>query len=327
MSANGAVYLLRWSPELTHKMYVGKTEQDPDARERYWDHLSIARHVHKRGRKDALHNAIRKYGPPELVVLFRSADPRELYLIEIELIAHYNTLAPHGYNLRTGGQGGRHSLETRQKIAEAQKVVQARPEVREAKRIAVLGDRNPSKRPEVRHKLSERQRAYMATPEGVETQTIGNIVASYNRCARAAARDCAEWNARDAELFADPSYLANVEISLRAHAARREKREARKRYMREVLAEDIGDRRTVRRPARRAEREYRHLLDRAVNLARLNGDGTVSRRAVRADIRRTSDMVASAISAVFSRAEIAAMADRIAAAGSMILSHQAAHPS
>lgn len=63
--------------------------------------------------------AIRKYGPESFTVEdVLECDISDLNQGEIDFIEKLNTLAPHGYNLMTGGGNGRHhSLETRKKIS------------------------------------------------------------------------------------------------------------------------------------------------------------------------------------------------------------------
>jgi hypothetical protein len=41
--------------------------------------------------------------------------------MEIKYIEQYNSLAPNGYNLRLGGNSGRHHIETKQKISDTLK--------------------------------------------------------------------------------------------------------------------------------------------------------------------------------------------------------------
>lgn len=65
--------------------------------------------------------------------------PEELDYYEQETIKKYNSLWPNGYNIQIGGVTGyKHESYTRQKMSDAMK-----------------GDKNPSKRLDVRQKISE----------------------------------------------------------------------------------------------------------------------------------------------------------------------------
>ena len=60
--------------------------------------------------------AIAKYGREAFTfeILHDGVIPEFLDTLEIEAIAKFNTIAPHGYNLDTGGGGGSPSKETRE---------------------------------------------------------------------------------------------------------------------------------------------------------------------------------------------------------------------
>ena len=65
-----------------------------------------------------LTNALRKYGPENFTVRTLVVGSFEYVLgLEQPAIAAFGTMAPHGYNLREGGQNGRMSDETRSKIS------------------------------------------------------------------------------------------------------------------------------------------------------------------------------------------------------------------
>lgn len=53
--------------------------------------------------------------------------------IEIEYIKKYNCIAPNGYNLRNGGNRGKHNEETKKKISESLKnkvgVIYSKPQL------------------------------------------------------------------------------------------------------------------------------------------------------------------------------------------------------
>lgn len=93
----GCVYLLK-SP--SGKSYVGITRRTLD--ERWAEHLKLKGRYTK-----ALHAAIRKYGAAAFIkcILLESECWADLCSAEREFIAELGTLAPHGYNQTTGGDG------------------------------------------------------------------------------------------------------------------------------------------------------------------------------------------------------------------------------
>ena len=90
----GWIYWLRFP---NGKGYVGQTRGS--IRKRYLKHANRAARGSQKG---ALYAAWRRYGAPECVPLF-SCPNDELNEREMALIAAMRTLAPHGYNVTTGG--------------------------------------------------------------------------------------------------------------------------------------------------------------------------------------------------------------------------------
>ena len=103
------IYILTFSNK---KVYIGKTT-DFDERMTAYKRLEC-----KRQRK--LLNALRKYGWDSVHVLFIEYPEELLDVNETTLIAAYNSVKE-GYNIRGGGQGGRHSEETKRKMSIAAK--------------------------------------------------------------------------------------------------------------------------------------------------------------------------------------------------------------
>ena len=132
----GSIYKI--TNTVNGKSYIGQTIQDAvKTRIRY----------HFAGRGNQLvKRAIEKYGQDAFTyeILYDGIIPDFLDILEIEAIAKFNTLSPHGYNLTTGGEGGSPSDETRQKHLEAIR----HPEVRQ-KHLEAM------RHPEVRQKLSK----------------------------------------------------------------------------------------------------------------------------------------------------------------------------
>ena len=96
----GVIYCLRHIE--TGRHYVGKTRRDP--KRRWWQHISRARG----GDKSFLYSAIRKYGSRAftLELCAHGESLEDLNRLEQEWIIRLNTIAPNGFNLSKGGDGG-----------------------------------------------------------------------------------------------------------------------------------------------------------------------------------------------------------------------------
>jgi len=71
-----------------------------------------------------LHRAVIKHGWDNFTteILERGIETQEaLDAAEDAFIMSLNTMSPHGYNLRGGGSGGKHSAETKDKMSEAKR--------------------------------------------------------------------------------------------------------------------------------------------------------------------------------------------------------------
>ena len=108
----GSIYGIR--NEINLKWYIGKCEKDIDKRMR--DHLT------GHGSK-LVKQAVDKYGAENFSfhVLLDCILPDFLDSYEIEYIAKYNSVAPNGYNLTRGGEGGIPSAETLEIMRESQR--------------------------------------------------------------------------------------------------------------------------------------------------------------------------------------------------------------
>lgn len=92
------------------KIYVGQTVSSMQYRWRR--HISDIKHIGKENYQGCilLSYAIRKYGPDAFKKEILGTYPsEELDKYEIKFIKEHNALAPHGYNLRSGG-GANHEL-------------------------------------------------------------------------------------------------------------------------------------------------------------------------------------------------------------------------
>ena len=107
-------YIYKITNKIDNKIYVGQTIRDVE--ERWKDHLK------KRSNCRYLKSAINKYGVDnfEFQLVCITFD-NNLDDMEIKYIEQYNCLVPNGYNLRLGGNSGRHNAETKQKISETLK--------------------------------------------------------------------------------------------------------------------------------------------------------------------------------------------------------------
>ena len=154
------------------KRYIGYTEQEVE--ERWRRHKYMAMYG---GGCRYISNALKKYGAAAFAfaVLFQSENKKESLAMETHYIRHFNTLAPNGYNLTTGGEHPEWSEESRAKSSATQKVVQNRPEVKakhketnarpEVKARKSAANKEAQNRPEVRARNSAAQKAAAKRPE------------------------------------------------------------------------------------------------------------------------------------------------------------------
>lgn len=97
--------------KLNGKLYIGQTF---DLEDRWKGHLK------KSSNCRYLKHAFKKYGVDnfELKVVIICFD-EDMNRYEIDYIRKYHTLVPNGYNLREGGNNGKHHEETKNKIRDA----------------------------------------------------------------------------------------------------------------------------------------------------------------------------------------------------------------
>lgn len=100
--------------KINNKSYIGYSS-DWKSRKR------IHKHIADKNKKNyPFYNAIRKYGFDNFTweVLYQSKEKlHTLEEMESFFICEYHTLAPNGYNMKTGGEGGNLSLNSRKKIS------------------------------------------------------------------------------------------------------------------------------------------------------------------------------------------------------------------
>jgi group I intron endonuclease len=96
------------------KSYIGYSS-DWKSRKRLHKHIAD-----KNAKNYPFYNAIRKYGFDNFSweVLYQSKNKMHtLEEMETFFINEYKTLSPYGYNMKTGGEGGNLSMESRKKLS------------------------------------------------------------------------------------------------------------------------------------------------------------------------------------------------------------------
>ena len=108
----GCIYKIR--NKIDNKIYIGQTKQDLDLR---WK-----QHLKNRSNCRYLKHGFDKHGIDnfEFKLVCITFDDL-LNDMEIEYIKHFKCLVPNGYNLRLGGNSGKHNEQTKLKISEALK--------------------------------------------------------------------------------------------------------------------------------------------------------------------------------------------------------------
>lgn len=113
MEPYGVVYKI--TNLLNGNLYVGLTTRT--IKKRFYAHIY---HATKEHRNNYLHCAIRKYGVENFKIeeIVSCFDQKSLCELECYFIKKYNTLAPNGYNLTTGGEHHKLSPEALKRHSE-----------------------------------------------------------------------------------------------------------------------------------------------------------------------------------------------------------------
>jgi group I intron endonuclease len=101
--------------KINGKVYIGQTTRA--LHERWVGHCH-----HKHKKRSAVGEAIKVYGKENFTIeeIAQASTREELDQLEIKYIAQLNSLAPNGYNLKTGGSSGyRYTKESRQRMRES----------------------------------------------------------------------------------------------------------------------------------------------------------------------------------------------------------------
>ena len=111
------MYIYILTNNINGKQYVGQSTKDPES-----SYGRIYHHFYRHSRKTAISNAVQKHGKDNFsykVLYFGGISQESLDNVEKWKIKQLNTMAPNGYNLRTGGGGGTFSDETKNKLSES----------------------------------------------------------------------------------------------------------------------------------------------------------------------------------------------------------------
>ena len=107
-------YIYKIKNKIDNKIYIGQTTQDLESR---WK-------GHRKNSSNCryLKSALKKYGVEnfEFKLVCITFD-NQLDDMEIKYIEQYNCLVPNGYNIRLGGNSGKHNEETKRKIGDTMK--------------------------------------------------------------------------------------------------------------------------------------------------------------------------------------------------------------
>lgn len=111
------------------KVYIGQTTKSVARR---WQKHRYDALNRKSGM--AIHRAMKKHGLENFTieVMCEASSKEELDRLEQTYISGFNTLSPHGYNLKSGGSACVYSEESKQKMSESQKVFWDNDDVRKA---------------------------------------------------------------------------------------------------------------------------------------------------------------------------------------------------
>jgi group I intron endonuclease len=160
----GFIYFLR-SP--SGRAYIGQTTVS----------ISKRLYMHNKSRGCRfLYAAIKKYGIENFFAGEVGCYPlADLDAMEVRFIKEFETLAPDGYNLTTGGYGNHKcSDETRQRMSEATKGRPKSPETRQRMSEAMKGK---PKSAETRQRMSAAKKGVPKSPEAIQ-----KMVEAHKRC-------------------------------------------------------------------------------------------------------------------------------------------------
>ena len=157
----GVVYLI--VNMINGKMYVGQTTRD------VWERFA----EHCYDTKSLIGKAIHKYGKENFLVevLAECYAKEQLNTSEIFFIKILNTVAPKGYNLTEGGEGGVPSVETREKQSKLASERLSDPKERKKISESLIG-RKDSEEVKARKSAAQKKR-YAENPKACQKQSEG----------------------------------------------------------------------------------------------------------------------------------------------------------
>lgn len=116
------MHIYKFTHKETERCYIGQTIQDPNRRR--LEHIADSRHTPKTYH---FHNALKKYGIDAFTfeVIAEATSLTELNLLEEKYVDQYDAIN-NGFNIRQAGGNKLHSIESKQRMSEAQKAAHAR---------------------------------------------------------------------------------------------------------------------------------------------------------------------------------------------------------
>ena len=169
-------YVYKITNTINNKSYIGISIHEPEKRR-------IKEHLSGRGNR-VIANAIKKYGKDAFTYEILEENVFDEFLpdLEVAYIANYNTVAPHGYNLDSGGGGaGSPSEDTLRKMSEVRKGKKRPPFSTEHRRKlsqANKGENNPfygkTHSAETRRKLSQANKGRKQSAEHIQKVAEAN---------------------------------------------------------------------------------------------------------------------------------------------------------
>jgi group I intron endonuclease len=150
-------YIYKITNKITKKCYIGQTIMDLDDRWR--------QHCNRNSNCRYLKASIKKYGVDSFEFkLICICFDNDLNNYECFYMNKYNTLVPNGYNLREGGNSGRHHEETKRKISETLK-----------NRTDIVRGKSQLGKPhteEIKKKISNSLIGIKQRPESIQKRTL-----------------------------------------------------------------------------------------------------------------------------------------------------------
>lgn len=173
----GFMIIYKIKNKINSKEYIGQTSSTLEKR--------MYGHKVAPSGASAIHDAIKKYGEDSFLIeeIDRASCQEDLDNLEIHYIQKYNTLAPNGYNLKTGGKNGgsRYSEESLKKMSDAKKGKKIPEEVKkkmsdshyrawtyERRKKKSISSINAWTSEEYRKKITEARKKYWSIPDNRE---------------------------------------------------------------------------------------------------------------------------------------------------------------